>query len=45
MPRTLQIGLTMLASILLLGAGYLVAVRGEAILADMAALGSRVWCF
>lgn len=45
MPRTLQIGLTMFASILLLGAGYLVAVRGEAILADMAALGSRVWCF
>jgi hypothetical protein len=45
MPRTLQIGLTTLGGALLLGAGYLVAVRGEAILADMAALGSRVWCF
>lgn len=45
MPRSIRIGLTTMGGVLLLGAAYLVAVRGEAILADMAALGSRVWCF
>jgi hypothetical protein len=27
------------------GALYLVAVRGEALLVDLSALGSRLWCF
>ena len=45
MPRSVQIGLLTLAGSIVLGAGYLIAVRGEAILADLAALGSRVWCF
>ena len=45
MPRSLHIGLVTLTGGLVLGAGYLIAVRGEAILADIAAIGSRVWCF
>jgi len=40
--RRLVIGLT---GVLLAGAVYLFAVRGDAILADLAAVGSRVWCF
>lgn len=37
----------LLALVALVGAGacYLVAVRGEALLADLAAIGSKVWCF
>jgi hypothetical protein len=31
--------------IVLAGAGYLIAVRGEAIVADLAKLGSSVFCF
>ena len=27
------------------GAIYLIAVRGEALLVDLAALGSHLWCF
>ncbi len=45
MPRSVQIGLLTLTGSIILGAGYLIAVRGEAILADIAAIGSRVWCF
>ena len=30
---------------LLAGALYLVLVRGDAILADLSALGSKAWCF
>jgi hypothetical protein len=32
-------------AVLLAGAAYLIAVRGEAILADLAKLGSSVFCF
>ena len=45
MPRSLQIGFLALTGSMILGAGYLIGVRGEAILADIAAIGSRVWCF
>ena len=45
MPRSFQIGFLTLTGSMMLGAGYLIAVRGEAILADIAAIGSRVWCF
>jgi len=31
--------------LLIAGALYLIAVRGSAILADIAAVGARVWCF
>jgi hypothetical protein len=33
------------AGLLIVGALYLIAVRGSAILADLSALGARVWCF
>jgi len=39
-----RIGLALLVA-LLGGAGWLIAVRGEAILVDLATLGGRVWCF
>jgi hypothetical protein len=42
MTRNLGIGLLV---VLLAGAGYLIAVRGEAIVVDLATLGSRIWCF
>ncbi len=34
-----------LIGLLVLGAAYLITVRGEAILVDLASLGSRIWCF
>ncbi len=45
MPRGLRIGLTLALAGLMTGALYLVAVRGEALLVDLAALGQRLWCF
>ena len=45
MPRSVRFGLTLALSGLMLGALYLVTVRGEALLIDLAALGSRLWCF
>jgi hypothetical protein len=45
MPRSVRFGLTVGLSVLMLGALYLVTVRGEALLVDLAALGSRLWCF
>ena len=45
MPRSVRVGLTLSLSALILGALYLVSVRGEALLIDLAALGSRIWCF
>jgi hypothetical protein len=43
-PLVRRIGLALLVA-LLGGAGWLIAVRGEAILVDLATLGGRVWCF
>jgi hypothetical protein len=45
MPRAARIGVTFVVAALMAGAAYLVAVRGEALIIDLAALGSRLWCF
>jgi len=45
MPRAVRVTLTLALAGLMMGAVYLVAVRGEALLVDLAALGERLWCF
>ena len=45
MPRLARLALGFGLAGILTGALYLVAVRGEALLVDLAALGSRLWCF
>jgi hypothetical protein len=45
MPRAVRLALILALGGLGLGALYLVAVRGEALLVDLAALGGRLWCF
>ena len=45
MPRGLRLGLMLALGGLVTGAVYLLAVRGEALLVDLAALGERLWCF
>jgi hypothetical protein len=45
MPRRVRAALTLVLAALFSGAAYLIAVRGEALLVDLAALGSRLWCF
>jgi hypothetical protein len=45
MPRAVRIGLVLVLGGLVTSAVYLVAVRGEALLMDLAALGERLWCF
>ena len=45
MPRGVRIGLSLALAALFTGALYLVVVRGEALLVDLAALGNRLWCF
>ncbi len=45
MPRPVRLGLTVALGVLMTGAIYLLAVRGEALLVDLAALGERLWCF
>jgi hypothetical protein len=45
MPRGVRLGLTVALAALMTGAVYLLAVRGEALLVDLAALGERLWCF
>lgn len=45
MPRAVRLGLILVLGGLLTGAVYLLAVRGEALLVDLAALGERLWCF
>jgi hypothetical protein len=45
MPRGVRIALTAVLAALFSGAIYLIAVRGEALLVDLATLGSRLWCF
>jgi hypothetical protein len=39
-----RIGLAVVV-VLLAGAGYLISVRGEALIVDLAALGRGIWCF
>jgi hypothetical protein len=45
MPRPARWALGVALASLLSGALYLIVVRGEALLVDLAALGSRLWCF
>jgi hypothetical protein len=44
-PAIVRRTMIALAGIVLVGAAYLIAVRGNALMADLAALGTRVWCF
>lgn len=45
MPRPVRLGLMLVLGGLVTSALYLLAVRGEALLVDLAALGERLWCF
>ncbi len=45
MPRAVRLGLMLVLGGLVTSAVYLMAVRGEALLVDLAALGERLWCF
>lgn len=45
MPRAARWGLGVALTGLMGSALYLAVVRGEALLVDLAALGSRLWCF
>lgn len=45
MPRGVRLALVLVLATLMSVAGYLAVVRGEALLVDLAALGSRLWCF
>jgi hypothetical protein len=45
MPAGLRRALAIAIVLLLAGALYLIAVRGEALLADLSALSQRVFCF
>lgn len=44
-PKVLGRAIVAATGLLVAGALYLIAVRGEALLADLAALGSKAWCF
>jgi hypothetical protein len=45
MPAGVRRALVAAVALLLAGALYLIAVRGEALLADLSALSQRVFCF
>ena len=45
MPGAVRWALPLALGALMTGAPYLVVVRGEALLMDLAALGERLWCF
>jgi hypothetical protein len=45
MPRGLRRLLLALLGVLLAGASYLLVVRGEALLLDLAAVSQRIFCF
>ena len=45
MPRGLRRLLLTLLGVLLAGASYLLAVRGEALILDLAAVSQRLFCF
>lgn len=44
-PTVVRRAMLAIVALLVGGAVYLVAVRGEALLADLAAIGAKVWCF
>jgi hypothetical protein len=45
MPRALRTALLAVLGALLAGAAYLLAVRGEALMLDLAAVSQRIFCF
>jgi hypothetical protein len=45
MPRALRTGLLAVLGALLVGAAYLLAVRGEALILDLGAVSQRIFCF
>jgi hypothetical protein len=45
MPRALRIWLWGALGALLAGAAYLLVVRGEALIVDLAAVSQRIFCF
>jgi len=45
MPRALLTSLLVALGALLAGAAYLLAVRGEALILDLAAVSQRIFCF
>ena len=45
MPPRVRLALVAAVAIVLAGALYLIAVRGDALLADLTALSQRVFCF
>jgi len=45
MPGPLRAGLLAALALVFAGALYLIAVRGEALLLDLSALGQRIFCF
>jgi len=45
MPGALRGLLLALLGALLAGAGYLIAVRGEALILDLSAVSQRIFCF
>jgi hypothetical protein len=45
MPGGLRRGLLAALAVVLAGALFLIATRGEALLLDLSALGQRVFCF
>ncbi len=44
-PRVVRRSGYLVAGLLLLGAVYLIVVRGEAIVVDLSTLAGQVWCF
>jgi hypothetical protein len=44
-PRAVRYAVFAGLFVLLGSAAYLIGVRGEAILVDLASMGSRAWCF
>jgi hypothetical protein len=45
MPPAVRMVVLAAVALLLAGAVYLIAVRGEALLADLSAISQRVFCF
>lgn len=44
-PRLVRRAVFGALALTLAGSAYLIAVRGEAIIVDLATLGARMWCF
>jgi hypothetical protein len=45
MPAGIRLAVLAAAGVICVGALYLIAVRGEAIVLDLSALGARIFCF